>query len=215
VTIRTGEIDEPTKNQRSRSLGLDKATIEVLKANRRQQIEQQEQLGELYEDSGLVFTDELGRPLNLRSVSQWFDRLLTRYEAIRRAPKRPRGRGRPRTPEALASAYGMPLRAVELALTGPPLPPIRLQDLRHGAASLTYRATRDLKLVSELLGHSGIQITADTSTTLFQDVDTAAAEAVAALVPRRGRDVRTTCAPENKPDTGIPQPAAGLGLGGL
>ena len=220
VTIRTGG-DEPTdrhvttKNQRARTVGLDRATVDVLATHRRRQLEQQELLGDLYEDSGLVFTDELGRPLNLRSVSQWFDRLLTRYEAIRRSPQRPRGRGRPTTPAALASAYGMPLRAVQLALAGPPLPPIRLHDLRHGAASLTYRATRDLKLVSELLGHSGIQITADTYTTLFQDVDAAAAEAVAALVPRRNRDVRTTCAPENKPDTGIPEPEAGFDLGGL
>ena len=75
-------------------------------------------------------------------------------------------------------------RAVDLALNGPPLPPIRLHDLRRGGASLTYRATKDLKLVSELLGHSGIQITADTYTTLFAEVDAAAAEAVAALVPR-------------------------------
>jgi hypothetical protein len=44
--------------------------------------------------------------------------------------------------------------------------------------------TKDLKLVSALLGHSGIQITADTYTTLFQEVDAAAAEAVAAFVPR-------------------------------
>jgi integrase len=69
VTVRTGEIDEPTKNQRSRTLGLDKATIDVLKANRRQQLQQQELLGDLYEDNGLVFTDELGRPLNLTTVS--------------------------------------------------------------------------------------------------------------------------------------------------
>jgi integrase-like protein len=74
-------------------------------------------------------------------------------------------------------------RAVELVLNGPPLPPVRLHDLRHGAASLTYQATKDLKLVSELLGHSGIQITADTYTTLFAEVDAAAAEAVAVMVP--------------------------------
>jgi integrase len=107
----------------------------------------------------------------------------------------------------------MPLSAVQLALSGPPLPPVRLHDLRHGAASLTYRATRDLKLVSELLGHSGIQITADTYTTLFQEVDTAAAEAVAKLVPRR--DVRTTCAPADKPDVELPHPGPDLDLGGL
>jgi hypothetical protein len=97
----------------------------------------------------------------------------------------------------------MPLRAVLLALGGPPLPPIRLHDLRHGAASLTYRATRDLKLVSELLGHSGIQVTADTYTTLFQEVDVAAAEAVARLVPRRYHHVRTMCTPQDPSRTAL------------
>jgi transposase len=98
-------------------------------------------------------------------------------------------------------------RADDVTLTGPPLPPVRLHDLRHGAASLTYRATRDLKLVSELLGHSGIQITADTYTTLFQEVDVAAAEAVAKLVPRRV--VHTMCTPADR-RTG--QPSTGSDL---
>jgi hypothetical protein len=66
--------------------------------------------------------------------------------------------------------------------------------------------------VSELLGHSGIQITADTYTTLFQEVDTAAAEAVAALVPR---SVHSMCTPEDKPGAGAPEPEAGFDLGGL
>jgi len=111
-------------------------------------------------------------------------------------------------------------------MTGPPLPPVRLHDLRHGAASLTYRATKDLKLVSELLGHSGIQITADTYTSLFAEVDAAAAEAVAALVPRTyptGQvnaasaaptepGVQTMCKPGDIPDTkfGYSDPELGL-----
>jgi len=78
-------------------------------------------------------------------------------------------------------------------LSGPP--PIRLHDLRHTAASLTYRATRDLKVVSELLGHSGIQITGDIYTSVFEDVDRDAAEAAALLVPRSaaGRAAAVAC----------------------
>jgi integrase len=45
------------------------------------------------------------------------------------------------------------------------LPPIRLHDLRHGAASLTgYEAGADLKTLQDLLGHSSIVVTADTYT---------------------------------------------------
>jgi Phage integrase family len=75
--------------------------------------------------------------------------------------------------------------AFDAALAGTPLPPIRLHDLRHVAATLAYRATKDLKLVSQLMGHSGIQITADTYTSVFEDAHRAAAEAVVAVVPRR------------------------------
>jgi len=67
------------------------------------------------------------------------------------------------------------------------VPPVRLHDLRHGAASLTYRATKDLKAVQNLLGHSQISITADTYTSLFEDTEREAAEAAAALVPRAAR----------------------------
>jgi integrase len=67
------------------------------------------------------------------------------------------------------------------------LPPIRLHDLRHTAGSLVYQATRDLKVVSELLGHSGIQITGDIYTSVFEEVDRDAAEKTALLVPRAAR----------------------------
>jgi hypothetical protein len=127
-------------------------------------------------------------PLVADTISQHFDRLLTRYEAIRNAPARAVENDR-RAPsvEALTKAHRMPVAAVKLALIGPPLPPIRLHDLRHVAATLAYRATKDLKLVSQLMGHSGIQITADTYTSIFGDVDRDAAEAIAAIVPRANR----------------------------
>jgi hypothetical protein len=37
----------------------------------------------------------------------------------------------------MTSAHAVPLHTIELALNGPPLTPVRLHDLRHGAASLT------------------------------------------------------------------------------
>ena len=48
------------------------------------------------------------------------------------------------------------------ALAG--LPPARLHDLRHGAASLALSAGVELKVVQEMLGHSSIVLTADTYT---------------------------------------------------
>jgi integrase len=62
------------------------------------------------------------------------------------------------------------------------LPPVRLHDLRHLAASLTYRATRDLKLTSQMLGHSSTAITEQVYTSVFEDVECEAAESAAALI---------------------------------
>ncbi len=41
------------------------------------------------------------------------------------------------------------------------LPDVRFHDLRHGAATVLLAAKVDLKVVSELLGHSSVAITAD------------------------------------------------------
>lgn len=67
------------------------------------------------------------------------------------------------------------------------LPPIRLHDLRHGAASIAKAAGRDLKDIQRLLRHATYAITADLYTEVFDEVDLETAEAMAAIVPRRGR----------------------------
>ncbi|MFB4284446.1 tyrosine-type recombinase/integrase [Nonomuraea sp. MTCD27] len=63
------------------------------------------------------------------------------------------------------------------------LPPIRLHDLRHGAASLSPAAYTDLKMVQGMLGHSSIVLTAGTYTSVLPTVcREAAADASAKLV---------------------------------
>jgi integrase len=69
------------------------------------------------------------------------------------------------------------------------LPPIRLHDLRHCAASYLKATGADMKDIQATLGHSSIAITADTYTSVFHELETerAKAEAAAALVPRAAR----------------------------
>ncbi|MFK0289967.1 tyrosine-type recombinase/integrase [Streptomyces sp. NPDC090442] len=64
------------------------------------------------------------------------------------------------------------------------LPPIRLHDLRHVAASLMLAAGVDIKIVSETLGHSESRITRDIYQSVMPKAAREAAEATAAVVPR-------------------------------
>ena len=66
------------------------------------------------------------------------------------------------------------------------LPPIRLHDLRHGAATLALAAGVDLRVVQDMLGHSSIVLTADTYTSVLPAVAHTAAEKVAALIIQAG-----------------------------
>jgi integrase len=50
------------------------------------------------------------------------------------------------------------------------LPDVRFHDLRHGGATVLLAAKVDLKVVSELLGHSSVAITADIYTHVLPEM---------------------------------------------
>ena len=74
------------------------------------------------------------------------------------------------------------------------LPPVRLHDLRHGAASLALAAGADLKTVQAQLGHASIVLTADTYTSVLPELLADAAEATARLVL-----AHAACRPGHRP----------------
>jgi len=95
------------------------------------------------------------------------------------------------------------------------LPPIRLHDLRHGAASLMLAAGVAPKVVQETLGHSSITLTLDTYTSVYDEVAAEAAEAAAALVPRAGTSAHTSHThPEPGTSRGPGNPWSDSGAGG-
>ncbi|MFV2178807.1 tyrosine-type recombinase/integrase [Actinomadura sp. LOL_016] len=85
------------------------------------------------------------------------------------------------------------------------LPPVRLHDLRHGAATILLRSGHDLKVVQETLGLSSITIASDTYTSVLPDLARQSAEDAAAVLlsarrnpdatVSRGRVVNLTEAP--------------------
>ncbi|WP_181970727.1 tyrosine-type recombinase/integrase [Kitasatospora xanthocidica] len=85
-------------------------------------------------------------------------------------------------------AYGRPLRpdyighVFQNMVRRSGLPPVRLHDLRHGAASLALTGGSDLKVVQAQLGHSTIMTTADTYTSVLPETAHLSAEATARVV---------------------------------
>jgi hypothetical protein len=93
--------------------------------------------------------------------------------------------GEPLHPDWISRRF---TRLVELS----GLPPVRLHDLRHLAATLALLAGHDIKVVQEKLGHSSRQITSDTYTSVLPEMMRAEAESVMTVVPRNiPFDVRT------------------------
>jgi integrase len=70
-------------------------------------------------------------------------------------------------------------------------PPIRLHDLRHGAATLALEAGVDVKVVQEMLGHSSSKLTRDTYTSVSSVLMADASEKIAALIPRAATGTET------------------------
>jgi integrase len=67
------------------------------------------------------------------------------------------------------------------------LPPVRLHDLRHGAATLMLLAGEELKTIADQLGHSSVVLTADTYLSVAVELGLKAAAAAARLVLKAGK----------------------------
>lgn len=63
--------------------------------------------------------------------------------------------GGPLRPDYLTAIFGR-------LVTAAGLPPVRLHDLRHGAATLMMLEGTELKVIADQLGHSSVVLTADT-----------------------------------------------------
>jgi hypothetical protein len=139
---RTVTVGPPKTVASRRTIALDRITVTVLRAHRRRQEKERALAGQVWKDTGYVFTTTDGEPLHPDYLTRRFRRLVEESG----------------------------------------LPPVRLHDLRHGAASLAHSAGADLKTIQEQLGHTSIVLTADTYTSVLTDKHHKAAEATARLV---------------------------------
>jgi integrase len=104
------------------------------------------------------------------------------------------GIGRPLSPDCLT-------RTFNALVEESGLPPVRLHDLRHGAATLMLLAGGELKTIADQLGHSSVVLTADTYLSVAVEPGLKSAAEAARLVlkagkrPPGGGDVRRRGAP--------------------
>ena len=102
--------------------------------------------------------------------------------------------GRPLSPDCLTRTFN---RLVEES----GLPPVRLHDFRHGAATLMLLAGHELKTIADQLGHSSVVLTADTYLSVAVELGLKSAAEAARLVlkagkrPPGGGDIRRRSAP--------------------
>ncbi|MEU0559377.1 site-specific integrase [Dactylosporangium sp. NPDC006015] len=83
--------------------------------------------------------------------------------------------GQPWHPNAFSARFRLLARKAGM-------PPVRLHDLRHSAATIALDAGIDIKVVSEQLGHSTTTLTRDTYQSVTKQMHQDAADAVAARI---------------------------------
>jgi integrase len=144
-----------------------------------------------------IALDEAGtRRLAGQAVQQAVELLRHQFTEQRRSDSRARtGPGWRRGRALFTYADGRPIRPEYLThrfrqiCKELGLPPIRLHDLRHCAATLALASNTDLKVIQQMLGHSSIVTTADTYTSVLPEAAHRAAQATADMVMKAARTV--------------------------
>lgn len=132
-----------TKTRRSRrTLPLSDAAVGVLRALKARQARERLRAGNVWANTGYVFTTEQGAACDARNA----------------------------------------LRALKAAAKSAGLGNVGLHTLRHSAASLMLSNGVPLKVVSEILGHSGISITADVYGHVSPDVSRSAIDVLSSAL---------------------------------
>ncbi|MFD8810399.1 tyrosine-type recombinase/integrase [Streptomyces sp. NPDC059627] len=145
----------PESDTGARTIRLDSQTHELLKFWRRRQQAERAE----WEEKHRKEPKKYGPYVDSGRVFTWED-------------------GRPYHPEYLSQVFSRLIQKHGL-------PPIRLHDLRHCAATLSLAAGVHMKAIQVLLGHSSFKLTADTYTSVLPQLELEAADAPVAIVPRK------------------------------
>lgn len=87
--------------------------------------------------------------------------------------------GAPYDPEQVSGAF-------ERIAFDAGLPPVSLRDVRHCAPTLALAGGEDIKVVSSMMRHTSVKITADVYALVMPDLAAEVSASVARMIPRRG-----------------------------
>jgi integrase len=77
-TSRGLKLDKPKTDRSRRTVPLPRSAVEALRAHRERQDDERRAAADAWTDGGLVFTTEIGTPLEPRNVLRWFEVLVER-----------------------------------------------------------------------------------------------------------------------------------------
>jgi integrase len=121
--------------------------------------------------------------------------ILTDYELMRDGWRQASGDDWPNTDYYFVRPDGQPWHPQRISdrfdalIAASGLPPIRLHDLRHCAATYLRHGGADMKEVQTVLGHSKVGLTSDTYTAVVIELQRDHADAAADLIPRKKADL--------------------------
>jgi integrase len=137
---------DPKTEESARTIPLIPRVVEALKAHRVRQAEEELAAARWDNPDGYVFTTTVGTPINSRNALRWWKGGRCTCEPVMEP---------------------CPIHSGLLANCD--VAPRRIHAARHSAASYLLAKGVPLELVSRILGHSSIRITADTYSRISQD----------------------------------------------
>jgi len=174
------ELAECKTERSRRTVPVPPAVVAALRRHRAAQREQRVKVGGAWAETGLVFTNEVGGPLDRRNIlNRHFRPLLLKVRT-------PRGH----VAECSSCTEAGWLRGRKLCETGAKLreeaaaevAKFRLYDLRHTAATLLILAGVHVKVVAERLGHASAVMTLDVYSHVLPDMQADATDRLGGLL---------------------------------
>ena len=166
VPLKGGVVEETTtKTKRQRAIDLDPETVEVLKRQRKvAQPAARLMAGPAWQDTGYVFTDTKGLPLDPGVVSWQFRLAVKMANAASR--------------EAQVAAGIAPEDTTDV------LSPLSVHGLRHTHATIALQAGIPVTVVSKRLGHASVTMTLNVYSHALKGAQADLAATFAAVVSR-------------------------------